>query len=301
MQLWSRGTRAALALAALCAAIGFAGPASAHDALENFTVDVTPQWYLATNGNASNPQGTTRTTNDVAWNYNVDYRINNGTSLYFNHLNTFYTLGSVYPAPHAAKIYPGITEDYFTNIGISHTFNRYFTGLAGYYHRTRMCCPGDGDPNQTKPLGYGGYFLGGNIRFGPFTSVGPLFIASFQAIEVIHPQLASVAAGVPAGQTYYGDRPILNYSLMFRPPVFGQRRFVPFVSYERPSDFYMNSPVPTFANVMVYGFTEVITKDVVMRGAIRNLVATDNGYPFKGTEVPHYTVIQLGVDYKFHG
>lgn len=184
---------------------------------------------------------------------------------------------------------PGL--DLIDEIGASYKLARNWTVGAESYRRWRQCCPGAGDPKNPNPLFENGFSLFTNVGFGPDTIIGKPFSFTLAGIDFAHrTNPAAIANGLKRiGVSDEGSKWVSTETLLYRIPVFHQRKFVPFVSIQQLVTYFTSSVEPTYSNAVNYGVTIAPSRMLSFTFSIRNFNEHNLGYPFAPGNVQHYT------------
>ncbi len=292
--------------ASAAAIVGFsivacvATTARADDVFSNLTLSATPKFVTSTESDQTNPSAAhgTGATNTELLDYGAVYRLDRRDSLSYDNFNAAFTLGRVYlPTPHGAfPLYVGSVVDRMQTLAIRHKINSALQLNAGYFWRSRSCCPGDNDPNAVLHAGYGGDFIGADFSFANFARGGPLFTYSGRALYVPHHPSSELQAQHP-GTTIVSNRFILPQSLTFHVPFPWDRKLRPFVTYMHGANFFNNEAAPEQQNIMNYGFVRSVGRNFAFRAAIFNLKQTHQAASFPGEETARYSTFDTGLTY----
>lgn len=189
------------AVAALSIVVCAAQAARADDDFSRLTLSFTPKYVKSTQSDQKDPSAApgTGATNTLHLDYGAVYRLDRRDSVSYDNVNAAFTLGRVY-LPTAQGLFPlyvGAVVDRMQTLAIRRKINSTFLINAGYYWRSRSCCPGDNDPRAPLHAGYGGDFVGAEINFANVLRDGPLFTYSVRALYVPHHATAELQAQYP--------------------------------------------------------------------------------------------------------
>jgi len=292
--------RLAAATVGLSIVVCVAQAARADDVFSNLTLNFTPKFVKSTQSDQTDPSAApgTGATNTVRLDYGAVYRLDRRDSLSYDNLNAAFTLGRVYlpTAQGPFPLYVGSVVDRMQTLAIRHKITSALQLNAGYFWRSRLCCPGDNDPNAPLHAGYGGNFIGADVNFANLPRHGPLFSYSVRALYVPHHASSELQAQYP-GTTIVSNRFLLPQTLVFHVPFPWDRKLRPFVAYTHGANFFNNEAVPEQQNIMNYGFVRKVSRDLDFRAAIFNLKQTHQAATFPGEETARYSTFDAGLTY----
>jgi len=222
-------------------------------------------------------------------------------SISFREINVGDSIGRII-LPTGKVVNPGTNYDLITLSQLTYSVNPSFDVDAGYYRRWRQCCPGAGDPRQTKSVYGGGPFVQLRGRFGPLSKLGRAITLSLQGQEAHRSYNAATLATLTPNQ-------IRNLSPDY---VFGTRynvtaQFVPhrasvgaFVAYDKLLLYLSNlNTRPDYATQYTYGLRAVINRYVGVELSNRSLVNYNDG-SFPPGNTLHYSLIFLRATYRLN-
>jgi hypothetical protein len=274
--------------------------ARADDVFSRLTLNFTPKYVKSTQSDQTDPSAAAGTgaTDTVRLDYGAVYRLDRRDSVSYDNVNAAFTLGRAYlPTAHGAfPLYVGAVVDRTQTLAIRRRLNSALQLNAGYFWRSRSCCPGDDDPRAPLHAGYGGDFIGAEINFANVPRDGPLFTYTARALYVPHHASAELQAQHP-GTTIVSNRFILPQTLIFHVPFPWDRKLHPFVAYTHGANFFNNEAVPEQQNIMNYGFVRPVSRDVTFRAAIFNLKQTHQAATFPGQETARFTTFDAALTY----
>lgn len=292
------------AIAAVAAGLSIlacaAQAAQADDLVSRLTLSFTPKYVKSTQSDQTDPRAApgTGATDSAHLDYGAIYRLDRRDSISYDNVNAAFTLGRVYlPTPHGAfPLYVGAVVDRMQTLAIRHKLNPALQLNAGYFWRSRSCCPGDNDPHAPLHAGYGGDFVGAELNFANFPGGGPLFTYSLRALYVPHHATAELQAEYP-GTTIVSNRFISPQTLIFHVPFPWDRKLHPFIAYTHGANFFNNEAIPEQQNIMNYGFVRTVGHNLTFRTAIFNLKQTHQAASFPGQETARYSTFDAGLSY----
>lgn len=280
--------------------IFLAQAARADDVFSNLTLSFTPKFVKSTQSDQTDPSAApgTGATNTVRLDYGAIYRLDRRDSVSYDNVNLAFTLGRVYlpTAQGPFPLYVGSVVDRTQTLAIRRKVSSALQLNAGYFWRSRLCCPGDNDPHAPLHAGYGGNFIGAEINFANVLHTGPLFTYSVRALYVPHHATAELQAQYP-GATIVSNRFLLPQTLVFHVPFPWDRKLHPFVAYTHGANFFNNEAAPEQQNIMNYGFVRTLSRGVSFRAAIFNLKQTHQAATFPGQETARYSTFDAGLTY----
>jgi hypothetical protein len=292
--------RLAATAAGLTIVVCAAQAARADDVFSRLTLSFTPKYVKSTQSDQRDPSAVpgTGATNTLHLDYGAVYRLDRRDSVSYDNVNAAFTLGRVYlpTAQGAYPLYVGAVVDRMQTLAIRRKFNSALQLNAGYYWRSRSCCPGDNDPNAPLHAGYGGDFIGAEMNFADLPRGGPLFTYSVRALYVPHHATAALQAQY-LGTTIASNRFILPQTLVFHVPFPWDRKLHPFIAYTHGANFFNNEAMPEQQNIMNYGFVRPVGRNIAFRAAIFNLKQTHQAATFPGQETARYSTFDAGLTY----
>jgi hypothetical protein len=290
----------AASIVGLSIVICVAQAARADDVFSNLTLSFTPKVVKSTQSDQTNPSAARGTggTNTVRLDYGAIYRLDRRDSVSYDDVNAAFTLGRVYlpTAQGPFPLYVGTVVDRMQTLAIRHKINSALQFNAGYFWRSRLCCPGDGDPHAPLHAGYGGNFVGTEVDFANISQAGPLFTYGVRALYVPHHATAELQARYP-GVTIISNRFLLPQTLVLHVPYPWDRKLRPFVAYTHGANFFNNEAVPEQQNIINYGFVRPVGRNIAFRASIFNLKQTHQAASFPGQETARYSTFDAGLTY----
>jgi len=222
-------------------------------------------------------------------------------SMSFREINVDDSIGRII-LPTGKVVNPGTNYDLITVSQLSYSVNPFFDVDAGYYRRWRQCCPGAGDPRQTKSVYGGGPFVQLRGRFGTLSKLGRAITLSLQGQEAHRTYNAATVATIAPEQRH-------NLSPN---DVFGTRynitaQFVPhrasvgaFVAYDKLLLYLSNlNTRPDYATQYTYGLRAVVSRYIGVELSNRSLVNYNDGSFPRGNAL-HYSLVFLRATYRLN-
>jgi len=193
-----------------------------------------------------------------------------------------------------APTYGGSGEDYEMLYSAEYTFTPDVVANVGWDYRARVCCPGAGDPTNPTPRAMQAPFISAGWRFGPQTRIGRPLSATLRVDFVNHHFDAAAQASLPHGQTDSGRKATYTPTIYYNIPVYGQRKFVPYVGYEHYGTYFDNSAAIGLTNRTVFGAAFHLTDKFTLSAQVKN----DINYPNIGNGT-HKAWAQIIAGYRF--
>jgi len=269
----------AVALGVVCYA---AIPAKADDFGKRFTIDIAPNWNIATTGDAYSlpPPGRIAVgyqpndlpiTNDLLLNYGIDYRIDQRTHLNYSHASFDLTFGRVLSIPGISLINKDV--DRTDTISVNHTFGGGLTGALYYFDHQRqnvqgscnnqIFCVGPNGTNIPNPdsIDEHGYGVHGAYNFGPESRIGKLFVVGVDAKYIPRPAVAPPGASLNGLGAYPGSGWEFPYSIQMRLPLVPDRSIFPFIGYERATAYFRGESSVEQYNQTNFGVVKFINRE----------------------------------------
>lgn len=260
------------------------------------SIDVIPQETWSTGGDTPSIPGYPRVNGNSKIGKKFSYLI--GSRLTINAQQSYIdqNIGR-WTGPNGESEGPGTVHDLIEDYYLVYPMNN-LQLRAGFDYRHRVCCPSA--TSGVAPQAWHEYYLEGDYRFGPITSLGNIFTLGLRASYMPHHATAAYLASLPPGLKDEGSR--MKYSGFFTAtyPISRKAQLAAFATYAYDSDYFENSPIEFLYNEIDVGMTKVVNPNLSITAMTSNLTQFKQGYPFPFPNAIHRAKTVVSLDYHFN-